>query len=1147
MDPLFRPIRGLPGKGPVDALVIMDASGSMAWAHTGGYVGTYPTKQAMALHAARVVVNRLIKHADGRHVNFRVAYFSSVDRGVGGMEDKHYVRGTALDPTLYSSTFGLEGCIDQLGSQTLMAAGPGGMTQTWLGLEAVAKIPTARDLIEKGAPIYLVTDGMMDHYDKTNPGETMEQARVRILGDAIAEIMAINSDVQMHLIAVEDNAPIKIEDGKDAVEIEGGKCAGGDVYEVVQRVMQQWKSGGIDHGDKGVLRFPVNTFEAFNPSCPNGTKLIDTAAIPPGYFQWGPGHMVDVRRESEFLAWLKAYIADGDELGVVTPARAQNLLQYLTVAVRQIAEITNLGTWFSPRSPSCPPRSPPPSCPLSPSHRGARVLPDSQRTDVLIRVYSKVLMGVRLPGVPGFDPAILVSMFATNVQTSLAGAVAKVGNYKAARYDQFEAATRGLGTSGTMVAGGDTTMFSTIPITTDDGGLLMVIGSAGHVRHSIKLGPITAPNSAIRLAETDNMHLACIPITDGTPTPTQAQVRRQAMRGVLAALENLDVRSDAVMYLLLWRYAAIVIYTGDNQFVTEAKRAMTVLFQKQLPRTDTTLEKHLLDGGEPIGMWQENIALGVFGPLDIKGIAKEASDRGKPVKEITAAHTFQRYDNAKRVWATICHAYSDLMYLGQKDYHQRKTIMPSPRVYCYACPSPPGLRFGNECGVMYTPLEYGFAPKGVDGEPTGTTLLSEEFLNELFQLAGNHGDARVTDPFTRKQMHRDDYVRVDVVQERGVELPPRIRIGRALPGVDVADPTAKPNRFYIMLRGTVGAGKTTCREELGRLLALYGVPVSVVSMDDAQLNHRGSKAGIKNTITDFVTTTPAEGKIHVIVSDHCNERRVSTLYGIAIPNDVLRIEVYPGTTISPSTESMTSKELRDVMGNDLDKYLHWSLLHVLDRGATQTNFCLTPAHSSPKICTEVHRKKAMKLFNIPGTADVWKEGGVDPAIAAAYRPMSPHEMARQTIELIFKYGGMPVPDAPIPVAAAAPAAAAPPEFKPNGIIISITGKQCHTTNADGEYAVVAHLKKLMGRNAYIVECSRRGDFDDAIKDFHDNPNPNKALVLIGTKLPKSVCIPHSYPTRLPDAQRRTKVFVGDTELNLKALTAAAEKHAKARK
>ena len=722
------------------------------------------------------------------------------------------------------------------------------------------------------------------------------------------------------------------------------------------------------------------------------------------------------------------------------------------------------------------------------------------------------------------------------------------------------------------MAGGDTATFSTVPIVTDDGGLLMVIGPAGHVRHPIKFGATTAPNSAVRFAGTDK-HLACIPITDGTPTPTRAQVLRQAMRGATAELEGLDVRSDAVMYLLLWRYAAIILFTDDGRFVTEARRAMTVLLRKQLPRTDTTLELHLLEGGEPTGKWLENIALGVFGPLDTEAIAKEASDRGEPVEAITAAHKIRRHEDAKRVWATICTAYSESMYSGQEDYHKRKTIMPIPRAYCYCCPSPPGLRFDNECGVLYTPLEYGFAPRGPDGEPTGTTLLSEEFLAEMFRRAE---EGVTTDPFTRNPMRRDDYVQVNVVRERDVELPLGIQIGRALPGVVVADSTAASRRVYIVLRGTVGAGKTTTREELLRLLALLGVTVSVVSMDDARLHDRGSKAGIKAIIAEFVTTTPAEGEIRVLVSDHCNEHQLPTLYGTPIPDDVRRIEVYPGTTIPPSTEQMTSKELRDAMGDNLNKYLHWSLRNVLNRDASQSNFCLSPALSSTKICTDVHRKKAMTLFNIPGDADVWKDGGVDRAVT--YTPMPAHEMAKQTVDLVFKCAGMPVPDAPIPVpaaaaptwmaaaaaatpipfevaaaaaapapVAAAPARGAPLEFKPGGVIYSITGKQCYTTTADGKYAVVAHVKKLMGRDAYVVECSRREDFDDAIKDFHDNPNLNKALVLVGTKLPKGVRVPHSYPTKLPNAQRRTKVFVGDTELNLAALTTAIDKHAKARK
>ncbi len=151
------------------------------------------------------------------------------------------------------------------------------------------------------------------------------------------------------------------------------------------------------------------------------------------------------------------------------------------------------------------------------------------------------------------------------------------------------------------------------------------------------------------------------------------------------------------------------------------------------------------------------------------------------------------------------------------------------------------------------------------------------------------------------------------------------------------------SKYLILMRGTVGSGKTTLSNYIQQKYSALGYQVFNEGTDKYCRTGIATKQAIGRVRQQLQKAARTSGKCIVII-DTCGEVKSADPFGVSFPGWKV-VEVYPNL------------DRQNQMG-----YLAWSLTNVLNRGAPShnTDFYLSPS-AGINICREVHKKKAIAL------------------------------------------------------------------------------------------------------------------------------------------------------------------------------------------
>lgn len=168
--------------------------------------------------------------------------------------------------------------------------------------------------------------------------------------------------------------------------------------------------------------------------------------------------------------------------------------------------------------------------------------------------------------------------------------------------------------------------------------------------------------------------------------------------------------------------------------------------------------------------------------------------------------------------------------------------------------------------------------------------------------------------------------------------------------------TKSATDFYIILKGEVGAGKTTSREVLKAALEAKGYKVLIISSDDhRKLNKNVSQTenAIRNDLNAFARTNSSNKK--VVIVDTCGENWGETVFGYNFQT-WNRLEFYPNMVKDVS--QMTPAELKQRQA--------WTIRNVLNRtipsGSNTPYWLNATIPNAIKVITDVHRQKFTGVF-----------------------------------------------------------------------------------------------------------------------------------------------------------------------------------------
>lgn len=154
-------------------------------------------------------------------------------------------------------------------------------------------------------------------------------------------------------------------------------------------------------------------------------------------------------------------------------------------------------------------------------------------------------------------------------------------------------------------------------------------------------------------------------------------------------------------------------------------------------------------------------------------------------------------------------------------------------------------------------------------------------------------------------------------------------------------------QFLILMKGTVGAGKTTLSIKLKERIQELGGFCCLEGMDQHRI--KGASAADAGRIIkdNLIRAMQVNNSIKVIIIDTCGDNRGKNIFGVQFPSTWKRIEFFP-----------------NYLGELHAEYLAWTLRNVMSRdiSSEHSTFFLEPATAGVDVCLEVHKKKAQSVF-----------------------------------------------------------------------------------------------------------------------------------------------------------------------------------------
>jgi len=702
------------------------------------------------------------------------------------------------------------------------------------------------------------------------------------LQNQIERIFKVYNNVHLHIITIEDK---KV----DYTQVETiNTMAGGDVFQLIQ-------ANGLTKYVTEFVSYAQNNIEGFHH--------INTIIPPKGFITFGTKCFSELKTY-DFIRYLKDFVT----------ANSQNEDELLKV-VQKLTKTINA------------------------------LIKDKQINIAsnIIRTFCNIFKGTCI------DFAIIEMMLHDTITLENQGKAFVFAEYRAKLRDLYKQAQLMLQHDTKRVIGMENE-FATFPINNT-----IISGRSTLVCESIKLRNCTFPNSSIKIA---NHVIPVVPILDEFPSQMNEQCLRQYIRSIISAQFGGDNMSDLMIYYVLGQNLRIAMSNLPEKIKKSFRILSTIMLKKKRLNTNISELEKLESGDLPIpNMGDINTFYGYMADIKNKLSIKCSN---------------------MTLWYAMCCALNNPVLTVKQLIHCNDDIRKDfPNIQSNLLLETLQPQFvTSNINIFEIPKEYSYEYKCVitmdDTTMTGgyrykehksltnndcfpNFIISELGYNAMFE----HGNVMCPVCYSRLTAENFEKVpprpNIDFKQfdntfinpfNNRMPIPTQIPIQFPTPILNNQNVNNGKRKILIVMKGTVGSGKSTFSEQLQARLLSIGT-VFCEGTDKYCIRGDNIKTACAKVHSTLMKASRYNQPVVIVIIDTCGDRFIpSNVFGVNF-SDFEIFEVYP-----------------NLFENNIDGYLAWTLSNVLKRTQSlpNSNFWLNPIAVPPVKCMSIHFDKAYGLF-----------------------------------------------------------------------------------------------------------------------------------------------------------------------------------------
>jgi hypothetical protein len=745
--------------------------------------------------------------------------------------------------------------------------------------------------------IYFITDGQMGY---SNCDYTMLSNLKRDLKNSIESLFKNNNNVHLHIITVEAK-------NIDFNQVESlSFAAGGDVFNVIQ--------------NNNLTNF-ITEFKSYTPNNENGYHHINTVIPPSGYIPFRQQFFSETKMNL-FMKYVYELVNNTD-----SEDELLKIVQSLSTTIKYATKDKPL-----------------------------------KIVENITNTFCSMFNNTAL------DPSIVQFVLEDTVKLESRGQAIVFSEYRAKMKNLYKQA-QDLLLQNTKNATGLTGNFISFPINN-----VILTGSSSLVTETINLNNTNYPNSSVTV---ENIKVPVLPLVTNQKLSTlNEQCVRQYIRAIISKQYSVNALEDIVMYYVMAICLKAFVSDINDTYKKSYQVLAEIMLKKKRLNSDITELSRLEDGELPIP--NNGRIESFYGFMDkVKTLLKLECE---PMtlwyllcialgnKNMIIKQLIHCKDSITKDFGDVNN--DQLIELAKNRIDKLSVFeFPMEAMLDYTCAitledtsSTGGYKFkthttmtGSTCSPIYVLSGVGYTSL-LDQENCYCPICYTNLTSDNFEDVGpkvvreitkdNVFGENIVDPFTSYQVRTN----INTVSNNTYSVPTSSSNG-----------TCKiAKKLLIVMKGTVGAGKTTYSSKLQEKIEELGatcinVGTDKYCKDGVPINQAVQM--VTNEIRSVNNLDPTKCNTVVVIVDTCGEKNNGNIIFDYNFNGWKKVNVFPNHN-----------------KNNLKGYLAWSLRNVLNRPNTSNDskFWLNPVSAGVSTCVDVHYRKAVALF---GKKNVTKVNG----------------------------------------------------------------------------------------------------------------------------------------------------------------------------
>lgn len=665
-------------------------------------------------------------------------------------------------------------------------------------------------------------------------------------------------------------------------------AAGGDVFEVIQ--------------DNGLTKY-ITEFVSYSLNHVDGYKHINTVIPPAGFVPFGQKCFSETKT-GEFIEYIYEFVQTHKD----NESELLKIVQNLSGTLRALTKD-------------------------KPAHL----------TGEIVKTFCNIFNGTVI------DSTIVEFMLADTVKLESQGKAIVFAEYRAKLKDLYKQAQELL-TQNTKKSIGISDRFISFPI-----GDKVVTGHRNLITETMKFGKANYPSSCIKVD--DNFLVPVFTLLESDISPINEQCLRQYIRAIINKQFGVNVMDDIVIYVAMSQMLRVVVSDVPEKYKNAFRKLATIMLKKKRLSTDITELAKLEEGGVPI---PNDGKVGTFyGYMSF--VNKILDTNYAPMtmwymlclalgnESIINKQLIHCVDALKADFADVGKYDKILDTLKDKIKPISVHEIPDEAILEYKCIvtledvslagghkiNPHSSLTGSQCSPFY--------------------VVSNDGYDMMFSASST-----AMCPQCYKGLTKDDFcsvapkpVSADIVFGATVENPfakAELTVTGGAGTHDTLHTKATKPGVLVVMKGTVGAGKTTFSEKLQDHIKSIGGYCTNEGTDKYCKTGVPTKTAAKMVGNELRKAFKVPKDINVVIIDTCGDRdseHTTEYFGVNFAG-------WKKITVYPNYDEKMFKG-----------YLSWSLRNVLNRGIVDktTNYYLSPMGAGVQVCLDVHKGKSMGVFS----------------------------------------------------------------------------------------------------------------------------------------------------------------------------------------